>query len=111
MEVNDLRVRIEQGKRGAPVAVARLAHRPWIDQIPRRRLQLQRHRFRLAHRAVFRTESIRRRTVRKESPLQVCVSKESQRNGQCNQWGQRVSQGNNILVLIVRRAVNWLNVT
>ena len=77
MEVDDLRVGIEQRKRSAPVAVARLPHRPGIDQISRMRFQLQRHRFRLPRRLVFRAEAIGRRVVHEKSALQMRVTEKS----------------------------------
>lgn len=77
MEMDDLLVRIEEGKSGAPVAVARLAHGPRIDQISRIGFQLQRNRFRLADGSIFRTEAVGGRVVDEKSSLQMRVPKKS----------------------------------
>src|SRR6202158_2388827 len=94
MEVDDLRVGIEQREGGAPVAVAWLPNRAGIDQISRICLQLQRDRFGLAYAAVFWTKAVRGRVVDKESALQMRVPKKSQRSRQGDQWRQRISQRN-----------------
>ena len=79
VEVDDLRVGVEQCEGGAPVAVARLPDRAGIDQVSRRGLQLQRDGLGLPDRAVFGTEAIGAGTVGKESALQVGVAEEGQR--------------------------------
>ena len=75
MEVHDLRVGVEQSEGGAPVAIAGLSDGTGIDQISRRRLQLQRDRFGLTDGAIFRTEAVGRRSVGKILPGHACVQR------------------------------------
>jgi hypothetical protein len=110
MEVNHLFVGVEDGESGTPVAVARLADRPWVDQISRRRFQVQRNGFGLADGSIFGTKSIGRGAVGKESALQVRVTEKCQRRGQSDQRGQRVAERDHVFVFVVRRAMDQLHI-
>src|SRR4029077_11945170 len=92
------------------VSVARLSYRSRIDQIARVGLQVQRHRLCLSHSAIFRTESVGRRAIGEESALQMRVAEESQRHRQGDQRSQRISQRDDIFVLVIGRAVYQLDV-
>src|SRR6202034_4537548 len=76
MEVDELRVRVEDSESGAPVAVAGLSHRAGIDQISRAGLQLQCDRFGLPYGLVLRTQAVGRGFTDKKSALQMRMSKE-----------------------------------
>ncbi len=109
MKVDDLSISVEQCEGRAPIAVARLAHRPGIDQISSARFQLQGDRLGLSNGAVFGAEAIGTVAVGEEPALQVGMAEEREGGSGCNERDQGVSEGYNIGVFIGRRAVNELN--
>jgi hypothetical protein len=110
VEMNYLRVAVEQSESRAPIAVAWLADRARIDHVARGVFQLQGNRFRLSYGAVFRTKRVGSGTVGKEAALHVGVAKERQRHTQCDQWGEGIAQRNNVFIFVNRGAVHQLNI-
>jgi len=108
--VDDLGVRIEQGESGAPVSVARLTDRARVDHVTGGRFQLQRHRLRLPHSAVFGTKAIGAGTIGEESALKVGVAEESDRGIDGDERDQGIADRNHVGIFIVGRAVNQLDV-
>src|SRR5208283_103081 len=91
VEMNDLRVGVEQGESGAPVAVARLADRARIDQVTCGSPELEGDGLGLADGAILRAETVGARAVDEKSALQMGVPKKSQGDSKRNQRSQGIA--------------------
>src|SRR6476661_9719888 len=100
--------RIEYGERGAPVAIARLAHRAWIDQVTHVFLEREFDGLRLSQCVVLRPKVVVGYVVCGKTSLQVGVSKECQRCGGSQQRFDGIAQGYYVLVFVDWRAMHKL---